>query len=59
MRQYNGFRAQNRGMVDWVCQLNDADLETYRYRLSDPKKEVPLMTFETSDKATKAITHFL
>ena len=31
-------------MVDWACQLTDEDLEGYRYRLSDPTKEVPLMT---------------
>ena len=59
MRQYGGFRAQNRGMIDWVCQLTDEDLEGYRYRLSDPSKEVPLMDFSTADKATKAIGHFM
>ena len=57
-RQYKGWQAQNAGMVDWACQLTDADLENYRYRLSDPAKEVPLMTFASSTKATKAIMNF-
>lgn len=30
----------------------------YSYQLSDPAKEVPLMNFETSTKATKAIMNF-
>ena len=45
-------------MVDWACQLTDEDLEGYRYRLSDPTKEVPLMTFASSIKATKAIMNY-
>jgi hypothetical protein len=32
-------------MVNWACQLTDEDLTRYSYRLSDPKKEVPLMDF--------------
>ena len=42
-------------MVSWACQLTDADLTNYSYRLSDPKKEVPLMTFASSAKATEPI----
>ena len=57
-RQYKGWQAQNAGMVDWACQLTDGDLENYRYRLSDPAKEVPLMTWASSTKATKAIMNF-
>ena len=45
-------------MVDWACQLTDSDLENYSYRLSDPEKEVPLMTFASSTKATKAIMNY-
>lgn len=57
-RQYNGFRAQNDSMVNWACQLTDTDLEQYSYRLSDPAKEVPLMDFSTSDKATRPIMNW-
>ena len=45
-------------MVNWVCQMTDAELETFQYRLSDPKKEVPLMTFESSSKATRPIQNY-
>lgn len=45
-------------MIDWVGQLTDADLEHYQYRLSDPAKEVPLMDFASSVKATKSIANF-
>ena len=45
-------------MVNWACQLSDPDLENFRYRLSDPAKEVPLMTFASSVKATNAIMDF-
>ena len=45
-------------MVNWACQLTDADLERYHYRLSDPDKEVPLMTFASADKGTDAIMNF-
>ena len=45
-------------MVNWACHLTEADLETYSYRLSDPAKEVPLMDFNSSVKATTAISDF-
>ena len=45
-------------MVNWACHLTEADLESYQYRLSDPAKEVPLMDFSTSVKATTAISDF-
>ena len=38
--------------------MTDTDLENYHYRLSDPEKEVPLMTFASSTKATKAIMNY-
>lgn len=45
-------------MVNWACRLTDTDLERFHYRLSDPAKEVPLMTFESANKATDAIMNF-
>ena len=54
-RQYQGFSMQNESMVNWACHLNDADYEQIQYRLSDPKKEVKLMSFASSVKATRAI----
>ena len=45
-------------MINWSAQLSDADLEQFCYQLSDPAKEVPLMDFDNSTKATKAINHF-
>ena len=57
-RQYKGWKAQNEAMVNWVCHLTDDDLENFKYRLSDPAKEVPLMDFDTSVKATTAISDF-
>ena len=45
-------------MVNWVSQLTDADLEHYRYRLSDPAKDVPLMNYETSKKVTNPISDY-
>ena len=38
--------------------MTDTDLENYHYRLSDPEKEVPLMTFASSTKANKAIMNY-
>jgi len=43
-------------MVNWACQLNDDDLTQYKYRLSDPAKEVPLMSFSSSAEAVGPIT---
>ena len=45
-------------MVEWACQLTDSDLEKFHYRLSDPAKDVPLINYETSAKATKAISDY-
>lgn len=45
-------------MINWVSQLTDEDLEHYQYRLSDPAKEVPLMSFATSVKATRSIANY-
>ena len=45
-------------MVNWACRLTDADLEQFHYRLSDPAKEVPLMTWEDTIKATDAIMNY-
>ena len=58
MRQYKGWQRQNEAMVNWACQLTDEDLTRYNYRLSDPKKEVPLMDFSTSALATEPIMHY-
>ena len=57
-RQYKGWQLQNESMINWVCQLTDADLERYRYRLSDPAKDVPLLDYATSTKATNAISDY-
>ena len=46
-------------MVNWACQLTDDDLTNYRYRLTDPKKDVPLMTFANSNLATRPILNYL
>ena len=45
-------------MVNWATHLTEADMEGFRYRLSDPAKEVPLMDFASSVKATKPIEDF-
>lgn len=45
-------------MVNWACQLTDIDLENFRYRLSDPAKEVRLLTDDSLNKATKAIMNY-
>jgi len=45
-------------MVNWACQLTDEDLTQYKYRLSDPEKEVSLMDFNTSALATTPIMHW-
>ena len=58
LRQYKGWQRQNEAMVNWACQLTDDDLTHYKYRLSDPKKEVPLMSFATSALATKPIMNY-
>ena len=57
-RQYKGWQRQNEAMVNWACQLTDEDLTRYKYRLSDPEKEVPLMDFNTSALATAPIMHW-
>ena len=57
-RQYNGFRHQNEAMINWACQMTDADLKSYRYRLSDPAKEVPLVNYTTSDRMLEPIIAF-
>jgi len=58
-RQYYGFQAQNEAMVNWACHLNDDDLTRYRYRLSDPAKDVPLLDFGSSAKVTGPITNYI
>ena len=57
-RKENGYKIQNQGMIDWVSQLTDADLEQFQYLLSDPAKEVPLMDYDNSVKATAAINNY-
>lgn len=45
-------------MLNWVCLLSDDDLSQYRYRLSDPAKDVPLVTIKTSNKVFTPIAHY-
>lgn len=58
MRQYKAFRTVNEDMVNWASLLSEAELESFKYQLSDPAKDVPLIGFSTATKATKAITHY-
>ena len=57
-RVYKGWQAQNTGMVNWVCQLSDADLEQIRYKLYDKSKEVPLLSLETENWAKKPTINY-
>ena len=58
VRQYNGWRVQNEDMVNWACQLTDADLENINFELHDPKKDVPVLTLESSSRANKAVMNY-
>ena len=57
-RQYYGFRAQNEAMVNWACQLTDDDLTNYRYRLSDPKKDVKIGSWSDANKYGGPIVNY-
>lgn len=38
-------------MVNWTAGMTNDELSQYSYLLSDPAKEVPLLDFDTNEKA--------
>ena len=56
-KKFNSFREINENMIDWASTLNEEDMESFSYQMSDESKEVPLMTFTSSVKACKATLH--
>ena len=55
---YYGFRKQNEEMIKWVSTLNEKDLAEIQYELSDKKREVDLVNFETTEKVCAAICDY-
>ena len=53
----NLYKRMNENNIQWVTQLDDEDMKMFKYQLSDPKKDVPLISFADSDKAMRAIQH--
>ena len=58
LRTYKAFEAHRENSIDWVCSLNDDELNTFQYQLADKSKEVDIMNFATSEKACRAIGHY-
>ena len=57
-RQYYQFRSQNQAVVNWACRLSDEELTGYRYRLSDPAKEVKMGGFFATVACNRAILNY-
>ena len=58
IHNYKAFEAHREQTIDWVCSLNEAELSTLKYQLSDPAKGFNIMSLETTSKACKAIAHY-
>ena len=54
---YKGWQRQNSDMVDWTCQLTDADLTHFQYCMNDPDKQIPF--YESLGKANGPLSHYL
>lgn len=54
---FNGYKELNERMLDWVCSMSEEDLKKCQYNSSQKDKEVPLMSFETSTRASEPVLH--
>jgi len=48
---YMSWKKNNENVIDWVSTMTPEVLEEFQYKLSDPTKEVPLLSWATSAKA--------
>jgi hypothetical protein len=55
---YKGYHRQNEDNLNWVATLTDEDLTRFQYQLSDPAKSVPLLDYDTNDRAVQAAHNF-
>ena len=42
-------------MINWVSQMTEADMATFRYRLSDPAKELRVIDWGNTGELVRAI----
>jgi len=40
-------------MINWVNEMSEEQMETFKYQLSDPTKNVDVVSFENADKACR------
>ena len=52
---YMKWKESNDNVTEWVSSMTPEVLETFQYQLSDPKKEVALMSWKTNGTACLAM----
>ena len=55
LQRYMGYKDQNKSMIDWICTMSEEEASEIQYQLTDKKKEVAIMGFETTEFATRPI----
>ena len=55
---YKGYERHNEETLQWVHGMSDQDLAKCKYYFTDKKKEVPLLDFDSNERATLTIHHF-
>ena len=55
---YNGYQRANEDVINWTNSLKDDELAQMSYHFTPKSKEVPLLNFDTMEKASIAVHNY-